>query len=132
MIASGMDELQDLVNRFQESSLQFGLALTSNKTKVMKIVKNNQNTKDADHIIVNNNEIIENVKYFVYLGTLINNNYDDTKEIRRRLCIARSAIVSLTNIWKDKSITITTKKRLLHTLAFSIASYGSGCSVLKI
>ena len=114
-----------------ESSLQFGLTLNSNKTKVMKIVKNNQNTKDADHIIVNNNEIIENVKEFVYLGTLITNNYDDTKKIRRRLCIARSAMVSLTNIWKDKSITITTKKRLLHTLVFSIASYGSECWVLK-
>ena len=40
-------------------------------------------------------------------------------------------MVSLTNIWKDKSITITTKKRLLHTLVFSIASYGSECWVLK-
>ena len=88
LIANSMDELQDLVNRVKESSLQFGLALNSNKTKVMKIVKNSQNTKDAEHIIVNNNEIIENVKEFVYLGTLITNNYDDTKEIRRRLCIA--------------------------------------------
>ena len=96
----------------------------------MKIVKNNQNTKDADHIIVNNNEIIENVKEFVYLGTLITNNYDDNKEIRRRLYIARSAMVSLTNIWKDRSISITTKKRLLHILVFSIVSYGSECWVL--
>ena len=131
LIANSMDELQDLVNRVKESSLQFGLALNSNKTKVMKRVKNNQNTKDADHIIVNNNEIIENVKEFVYLGALITNNYDDTKEIRRRLCIARSVMVSVTNIWKDKSISITTKKRLLHTLLFSIASYGSECWVLK-
>ena len=131
LIANSIDELQDLVNRVKESSLQFGLALNSNKTKVMKIVKNNQNTTDADHIIVNNNKIIENVKEFVYLGTLITNNYDDTKEIRRRLCIARSAMVSLTNIWEDKSISITTKKRLLHILVFSIASYGSECLVLK-
>ena len=108
LIASSMDELQDLVNRVIDSSLQFGLALNSSKTKVMKIVKNNLTAKDADHITVSNNEIIENVKEFIYLGTLITNTYDDTKEIRRRLCIARSAMVSLTNIWKDKSITITT------------------------
>ena len=131
LIASSMDELQDLVNRVIDSSLKFGLALKSSKTKVMKIVKNNQTAKDADHITVSNNEIIENVKEFIYLGTLITNNYDDTKEIHRRLCIARSAMVSLTNIWKDKSITTTTKKRLLHTLVFSIASYGSECWVLK-
>ena len=67
----------------------------------------------------------------MYLRTLITNNYDDTKEVPRRLCIARSAMVSLTNILKDKSITTATKKRLLHTLAFSMASYGSGCWVLK-
>ena len=48
-IANSMDELQDLVNRVKESSLQFGLALNSNKTKGMKIVKNSQNTKDAEH-----------------------------------------------------------------------------------
>ena len=97
----------------------------------MKIVKSNQNTKDADHIKVDNNEIIENVKEFVYLGTLITNNYDDTKEIHRRLCIARSAMVSLTTIWKDKSIICSTKKRLLLTLVFSIASCSSECWVLK-
>ena len=40
-------------------------------------------------------------------------------------------MVSLMNIWKDKSITIATKKRLLHSLVFSIASYGSECWVLE-
>jgi len=54
-----------------------------------------------------------------------------TQEIRLRLSIARSAITSLTNIGKDKSITITTKNRLLHTLVSSIANYGSECWVLK-
>ena len=71
--------------------------MNSSKATVMKMGKNNQNTKDADHITVNNNDIIENVKEIVYFGTLITNNYDDTKEIRRRLCIARGVMVSLTN-----------------------------------
>ena len=56
----------------------------------MKIGKNNLNG-EAEHIIIGNNERIENVDKFVYLGALITNNYDDTKEIRRRLCIARNA-----------------------------------------
>ena len=125
-----MQELQDLVNRVRDSSLQFGLKLNASKTKVMKISKNNLNG-EAEHIIVDNNERIENVDEFVYLRALITNNYDDTKEIRRRLCIARNAMVSSTKIWKDKSITISTKKRLLQSLVFSIASYGSECWVLK-
>ena len=52
---------------------------------------------------------------------MVTNNNDDTKEVRRRECIAR----------KYKSITNTTKKRLPHTLIFSIASYSSERWVLK-
>ncbi|KAG1664217.1 Relaxin receptor 2 [Nymphon striatum] len=37
---------------------------------------------------------------------------------------------SLTNIWKDKGIATQTKKRLLNSLGFSIATYGSECWVL--
>ena len=62
------------------------------------------------------------MKEFVYLSTLITNNDDDTKEIRRRLCIARSAMASLTNVLKDKGIVIIAKKRLLSILVVSIAS----------
>ena len=41
-------------------------------------------------------------------------------------------MVSLTNIWKDNSISVGTKKRLLQSLVCSIASYGSECWVLKM
>ena len=91
-----MEELQDLVNRVKVSSL-----LNARKTEVMKICKNNLNG-EAEQIIVDNNERIENVDEFVYLGALITNNYDDTKEIRRRSCIARNVMVSLTKKWKDR------------------------------
>ena len=67
----------------------------------------------------------------VYLGSLITDNYDDTKEIKRRLCIARNAMVSLTKIWKDKSISLRMEKRLLQSLVFSIASYRSEYWALK-
>ena len=79
LIGSGMGELQGLLNRVKELCLQFGLALNSSKIKVMKTVKNNKNTKDADHIIVDSYEIIENVKEFVYLRTLVTDNYNDTE-----------------------------------------------------
>ena len=39
--------------------------------------------------------------------------------------------MTLTNIWKDKNISLETKKRLLNTLVFSIANFGSECWVLK-
>jgi len=40
-------------------------------------------------------------------------------------------MVALTNIWRDGSISLKTKKRLLNSMVFSIASYRSECWVLK-
>ena len=132
LIAGSMNELQELVNRVRVASFQFGLALNASKTKVIKICRfGNQIINEREFITLNDNENIENVREIVYLGSLITDNYDDTKEIKRRLCIARNAMVSLTKIWKDKSISLRTKKRLLQSLVFSIASYGSECWVLK-
>ena len=98
----------------------------------MKIcVFGNQIINEREFITLNDNENIENVREIVYLGSLILDNYDDTKEIRRILCIARNAMVSLMKIWKDKSTSLKTKKRLLQSLVFIIASYGSEYWVLK-
>ncbi|XP_027222208.2 uncharacterized protein [Penaeus vannamei] len=54
-----------------------------------------------------------------------------TLEIKRRLAIAKNVTFALTNIWKNKSISIKTKKRLLNTLVFPVALYGSECWILK-
>ena len=62
---------------------------------------------------------------------MITGNYDDSKEITRRLAIARNAMISLTNIWKGRAISSATKKGLLRSAIFSIATYGSECWVLK-
>ena len=45
--------------------------------------------------------------------------------------MAKKAMVALTNIWKDRSISQRTKKRLLQALVFPIATYGAECWVLK-
>ena len=112
LIAGGMEESQELVDRVSKASSQLGLSLNQSKTKVMKICRKPNNDEEFNFITVNNRRI-ENVKEFIYLGSLITNNCDDTKEIRRRLCIAKTAMISLTQIWKDKGISTGTKKTLL-------------------
>ena len=41
---------------------------------------------------------------------MITNDYDDSRETRQKLSLAKSAMISLTNIWKDKGMSVTTKK----------------------
>ena len=83
-----------------------------------------------EHVTING-MIVENVKEFIYLGAVLTNTYDDSPEIKRRITIAKNATIALNNIWKDRSITLRTKLRLLNSLVFPIASYGSECWVLK-
>ena len=98
------------------------------KTKIMLIDKNNN---EEVFEITLEEETVEVVKEFKYLGALITNNYDDTKEIRRRIAIAKNATISLSKIWKDKSISKKTKIRLLRSIVFPIATYGSECWAMK-
>ena len=85
---------------------------------------------DDEHVTING-VAVENVKEFTYLGAVFTNTYDDSPEIKRRIAIAKNATVALNKIWKDRSITLKTKLRLLNSLVFPIASYGSECWVLK-
>ena len=129
LIAGSMTDLQELVERVRSYSEAAGLFLNAKKTKVMKILRNPADEVD-DHIFING-EPVENVQKFIYLGATFTNDYDDSDEIKRRIGIAKNATVALTNIWKNRSISLKTKKRLLNSLVFSIACYGSECWVLK-
>ena len=128
LIAGTMEELQKLVNRVKKESEKVGLLLNVKKTKVMKVQRH---TEENDSSILVNNEAVENVDKFTYLGAVFTNTYDDSTEIRRRIAIAKKATIALTNIWKDRGITQRTKLRLLSTLVFPIASYGAECWVMK-
>ena len=122
LIAGSMTELQELVERVRTHSEAAGLFLNNKKTKVMKILRN---------YVSINGEPVENVQKFIYLGATFTNDYDDSVEIKRRIGIAKNAMVALTNNWRDRSISLKTKKRLLNSMVFSIACYGSECWVLK-
>ena len=70
-------------------------------------------------------EDIEVVNTFNFLGSVIVDEGGSSQEIRRRLAMARTAAVGLTDIWKDRGITKTTKKSIMNALVFPIATYGS-------
>ncbi|KMQ86521.1 endonuclease-reverse transcriptase [Lasius niger] len=74
----------------------------------------------------------EVVSRFEYLGLVITNTGDCEPEIRRRIAMARSSTTKLTRIWKDTSITIKTKLRLLRILIFPIATYAAETWTVKM
>ena len=67
-------------------------------------------------------EIIENVKEFTYLGSMLTWDNDHTREIKLRIDKAKAVM---------KEIKPSTKIRLLKTCVFSVALYASETWTLK-
>jgi len=65
---------------------------------------------------------LEQVETFKYLGAIITENGDCSKEIQARLGAARGAVRSLDSLWKDRSLHVKVKQRLLSTLVWTVAS----------
>ena len=99
LMASNMNELQQLLDKVREASEKTGLFLNTKKAKTVKIQRQRA-TNDDEHITVNG-VAVENVKEFIYLGAVFANTYDDPPEIKRTIFVAKNATVALNDIWKD-------------------------------
>jgi len=66
-----------------------------------------------------------------YLGAVITSTGDCSVEIRSRLGIARSALTSMNNLWKDRALNKETKVRLMRALVWPVATYGCESWTLK-
>ena len=82
----------------------------------MKLTGDQENIGVRDLVI--NGKSIETVNNFISLGANFTDDCNDSKEVRRRLAIARNAGISLTNVWKDRCLALKTKIRVLNTLGF--------------
>jgi hypothetical protein len=104
----------------KKESEERGLLLNLKKTKIMVIDRNRTVRRD----FVLDNDKIEEVEDFIFLGSLISSKGGSLLEIKRRLGMGRSAVQRLATIWRSKSININLKVRLIHATAFAIATYG--------
>ena len=67
------------------------------------------------------NDAIENVLHFEYLGSRLQCDGDDEADVRHRMDIAQSAFGSLSHLWTDRRLSRATKLKLYRL---------SGCSSL--
>ena len=89
-------------------------------------------SKNPETVIVKAGDAkLEQVNQFTCLGAEINSSCDCTKDITKRLAMARTTLQCLNNIWKDRGISISTKTRLLQALIWPIAIYSCDAWTLK-
>ncbi|KMQ89503.1 endonuclease-reverse transcriptase [Lasius niger] len=86
LVARSKEELLALLDRLNNTSLDYGLHINNTKTRIM-IVDREHNFPGTSRI-----DRFEVVDKFVYMGALINNRGDCGEEIRRRIQLGRVAM----------------------------------------
>ena len=94
--------------RVKEESEEVVLKLNTQKTKIT-----------ASHHFMANEEKVEVVTDFIFLGSKITADGDFSHEIKRHLFLGRKAMTNLDSILKSRVITLPTKVCLAKAIFFS-------------
>ena len=103
---------------FRDASAELGLRLNVKNAKMMVI-------GGSTDPFYSNDEKIEQVEEFVYLGSKVVLSSKSLPEVKCRLAIARDTVSKFTLTWKCPQIPKRLKLRLLQATAFAVTSYGS-------
>jgi hypothetical protein len=126
LLAESEDKLQELTNRVHESSKRFGLRINGEKKKTMTIGKKKEKIS-----IKLGGEELEQVTEFVYLGGVITEDAESTKDIRKRIGLASAMFGKLRKLWRSSNISNRTKLRLYETLVIPVLLYGAESWCIK-
>ena len=117
LLANSETELQELVDRLDRVSRKYSLLINVDKTKVMA-------SDGIAYRLLIQNEQLEQVDTFPYLGSLITEDGECRTEFRTRLNRGQAIEASLQKIWKSHNIPNSTKIRLMKALMWPVAMYG--------
>ena len=116
-LAGEGEELVKLVERLDKASTAYGIEISAEKTKLMT-----NNTSGINEKIKVNGQKLETVTNFKYLGSVITDE-GPKPELLCRIAQATAALTRLKPVWIDKSISLSSKIRLMRSLVTSIFLY---------
>ena len=114
LMAESKEELKSLLMKVKEESEKVGLKLNIQKTKIMA-----SGPITSWHI---DEETVEMVRDFIFLGSKITADGDCSHEIKRPLLLGRKVITKLDSILKSRDITLPI--HLVKAMVFPVVMYG--------
>ena len=121
-LAGEEEEMEKLVERLGKASTAYGMEISAEKTKLMTNKTSGINTE-----IKVNGQKLETVTSFKYLGSAITDK-GSKPEILSRITQTTAALTRLKPVWIDKSISLSSKIRLMRTRVTSIFLVNHGPS----
>ena len=115
LMAESEQELKSLLMKVKEESEKVGLKLNVQKTKIMESCPITSWQIDE--------ETVETVADFIFLGSKITADGDCSHEIKRCLLLGRKVMTSLDSILKSRDIILPTNARLGKAVVFPVVMY---------
>ena len=114
-MAESEEELKSLLIKVKEESGKVGLKLNIQKMKIM--ASGPTTSWEIDE------ETVETVSDFIFLGSKITADGDCSHEIKRSLLLGRKVMTNLDSILKSRDITLPTKVHLVKAMVFPVVMY---------
>lgn len=128
LLAGNANELQHNINIWQITMTEMGMKINQNKTKVMVI---GENAEDININVNMNEERIEQVKYFQYLGTIIDRSGTQEADINNRIEKTQKLYYAMnTKFISNKEISKETKLKVFKTIYRPVLTFGCESWVL--
>ena len=124
LIASKYQDIQRKTANLKCNAERIGLKINTRKTKIMRF-----NTRMEERVRLDE-ERLEDVEQFTYLGRIVSKKGGCDEDIRSRLGEARAQFNRMQRIWNSPIFSIRTKVRLFNTIVISVLIYG--CDTWKM
>lgn len=118
LMAHRFSDIEAKLSSLSENAKKVGLKINISKTKLMRI------GTDIVTPLIMNDQRIEDVDAFCYLGSKITKDGGSNADVTDRINKARVAFFSLSKIWRRNNISRKTKIRIFNCSVKSVLLYG--------
>ena len=122
-MAESEEELKSLLMKVKEESEKVGLKLNIQKTKIM--ASSSITSWQIDE------ETVQTVADFIFLGSKITADGDCCHKIKRRLLSGRKVMTNLDSVLKSRDINLPTQVYLVKAMVFPVVIYGCESWAIK-
>jgi hypothetical protein len=125
IVARNIRAVKDAYLKLEKEANRMGLRVNEEKTKFLMVCPSERTKNLVGSYLQVGDKRFEVVTEFTYLGSLVDDQFNTSKEIQRRIVSASKAFYGIKHILRSKNILRNTKFELYKTLIRPVAIYGS-------
>jgi hypothetical protein len=125
IVGRNIRSITEAYSKMEREANKIGLRVNEDKTKFLMVAASERTKKFVGSHLTIGDKRFEVVSEFVYLGSIISNNFDTSIEIKRRILAAQRAYFGVRHLLTSKRIARHAKLVMYKTLIRPVALYGS-------